>query len=195
MDGNDEHALGTLLRRWRERALLTQEQLAEKAGLNVRTIRRLERGDPHRPRTASLRLLSEALDLNTAEHTLLTATHTVQSPAAARERPPFGTPDFYSAPGACGPRPPTIPPCATPPHTTPPHTTPPHADPPHAGPPHAGPPHADPPPATLFLAALPLAVRDAAARLRSAWDAGHVRDGGHRRCPGPFNRSPGNAAP
>ncbi|MGA4987373.1 helix-turn-helix domain-containing protein [Nonomuraea bangladeshensis] len=180
MDGNDEHTLGTLLRRWRERALLTQEQLAEKAGLSVRTIRRLERGDPHRPRTASLRLLSEALDLNTAEHTLFTATHTVQSPAAARERPPFGPPDFYSAPGACGPRPPTIPPFATPPHTTPPH---------------AGPPHAGPPPATLSLAALSLAVRDAAARLRSAWDADHVRDGGHRRCPGPFNRSPGNAAP
>ncbi|MGW2148304.1 helix-turn-helix domain-containing protein [Nonomuraea bangladeshensis] len=175
MNGNDEHTLGTLLRRWRERALLTQEQLAEKAGLNVRTIRRLERGDPHRPRTASLRLLSEALDLNTAEHTLLTATHTVQSPTAARERPPFGPPDFYSTPGACGPRPPTTPPFATQPHTTPPH--------------------AGPPPATLSLAALPLAVRDAAARLRSFWDAGHVRNGGHRRCPGPFNRSPGNAAP
>ncbi|MEV4287952.1 helix-turn-helix transcriptional regulator [Nonomuraea bangladeshensis] len=190
MGGNDEHTLGTLLRRWRERALLTQEQLAEKAGLSVRTIRRLERGDPHRPRTASLRLLSEALDLNTAEHTLLTATHTVQSPTAARERPPFGPPDFYSPPGACGPRPPTIPPFATPPHATPPHATP-----PHAGPPHAGPPPATLSLATLPLAALPLAVRDAAARLRSVWDAGHVRDGGHRRCPGPFSRSPGNAAP
>ncbi|MEZ7124153.1 helix-turn-helix domain-containing protein [Nonomuraea sp. AD125B] len=183
MDGNDEHTLGTLLRRWRERALLTQEQLAEKAGLSVRTIRRLERGDPHRPRTASLRLLSEALDLNTAEHTLLTATPTVRSPSAARERPPSGppdtpsTPDFYSAPGACGPRPPTTPP-------------------PHATPPHATPPDAGPPPATLSLAALPLTVRDAAARLRSAWDAGHVRRGGDGRCSGPFSRPPWwNAAP
>ncbi|MEU6724980.1 helix-turn-helix transcriptional regulator [Nonomuraea wenchangensis] len=121
MNGSDEHALGTLVRHWRERALLTQEQLAEKAGLSARTIRRLELGDPHRPRTASLRLLSEALGLNAAERALLTAT---------RPLPP-----------------------------------------------------------------LPLAVRDAAARLRSAWDVGHERGRGDGRCPGPFGRSPENAAP
>ncbi|WP_425569309.1 helix-turn-helix transcriptional regulator [Nonomuraea salmonea] len=40
----DGHAAGALLRGWRKRALLTQEQLAEKAGLNVRTVRRLESG-------------------------------------------------------------------------------------------------------------------------------------------------------
>ena len=59
--------LGTLVRDWRERALLTQEQLAERAGLNVRTIRRLENGGLRRPRSASVRLLVDALDLDQAE--------------------------------------------------------------------------------------------------------------------------------
>jgi len=35
-------ALAALTRAWRERALLTQEQLAERTGLGVRTIRRLD---------------------------------------------------------------------------------------------------------------------------------------------------------
>jgi hypothetical protein len=54
--------LGTLLLAWRERALLTQGQLADRTGLHVRTIRRLERGAgsgrpkrplPHTSHTAS----------------------------------------------------------------------------------------------------------------------------------------------
>ncbi|MEU4514444.1 helix-turn-helix transcriptional regulator [Nonomuraea wenchangensis] len=180
MNGSDEHAPGTLLRRWRERALLTQEQLAEKAGLSVRTIRRLELGDPHRPRTASLRLLSEALGLNAAERALLTAAHTVRSPSPAPRHPPAATPD------PCNHRPPTAPP----------HTAPPLAGLPLAVLPFPRPPFFPGPPlAALPLAALPLAVRGAAARLRSAWSADHVRSGGHGRCPGPFGRSPGNSAP
>jgi DNA-binding XRE family transcriptional regulator len=58
----DDPRLGTLLREWRQRALLTQEQLAERTGLNVRTVRGLESGSPRRPRTASVRLLAEALE-------------------------------------------------------------------------------------------------------------------------------------
>jgi transcriptional regulator with XRE-family HTH domain len=41
--------LAALVRGWRERALLTQEQLALRAGLGVRTIRRLESGSSTRP--------------------------------------------------------------------------------------------------------------------------------------------------
>ena len=37
-------AFGALLRTWRKRARLTQEQLADRAGLNVRTVRRWEGG-------------------------------------------------------------------------------------------------------------------------------------------------------
>ena len=44
-------SLAALVRTWRERALLTQEQLAVKTGLGVRTIRRLEGDGLRRPRT------------------------------------------------------------------------------------------------------------------------------------------------
>ncbi|MEV4178200.1 BTAD domain-containing putative transcriptional regulator [Nonomuraea sp. NPDC049709] len=60
-------ALGTLLRTWREGALLTQEELAAKAGLNVRTLRRLEAGDLRRPRSTSVRKLAEALGQDAME--------------------------------------------------------------------------------------------------------------------------------
>ncbi|WP_084964882.1 ATP-binding protein [Thermoactinospora rubra] len=65
--------LGTLLRAWRERALLTQEQLARKTGLNVRTIRRLESDALRRPRSASVQLLAEALGLEGAERAAMVA--------------------------------------------------------------------------------------------------------------------------
>ncbi|MCK2221969.1 NB-ARC domain-containing protein [Actinomadura sp. ATCC 31491] len=64
---------GRLLRGWRKRALLTQEQLAERAGLNVRTVRRLENGGPLQPRTSSILLLAQALDLDGEERALLAA--------------------------------------------------------------------------------------------------------------------------
>jgi tetratricopeptide (TPR) repeat protein/transcriptional regulator with XRE-family HTH domain len=63
-----------LLRDWRERALLTQEQLAERAGLSARTIRRLESGvATRRPYPSSLRMLAAALDLSEAEQAALAA--------------------------------------------------------------------------------------------------------------------------
>ncbi|MGN9843663.1 ATP-binding protein [Nonomuraea sp. H19] len=77
-----EPPLGALLRGWRERALLTQEQLAEKAGLNVRTVRRLETGALWQPRTKSILLLAKALELDTEERaTLATATRGLPAPA------------------------------------------------------------------------------------------------------------------
>jgi tetratricopeptide (TPR) repeat protein/transcriptional regulator with XRE-family HTH domain len=58
----DAAGFGDLLRCLRERALLTQEELAERSGLSVRTIRRLERGRTHgRPQSGSVRRLVEAL--------------------------------------------------------------------------------------------------------------------------------------
>jgi tetratricopeptide (TPR) repeat protein/transcriptional regulator with XRE-family HTH domain len=66
--------LSALLRVWRERALLTQKQLAARAGLNERTVRRLETGELRRPRSSSLRLLAEALNLDAEESSLLTST-------------------------------------------------------------------------------------------------------------------------
>jgi DNA-binding XRE family transcriptional regulator len=56
-------SFGGLLRAYRERALLSQEQLAERAGLSARTIRELEAGRVRRPRGTSVRLLAQALGL------------------------------------------------------------------------------------------------------------------------------------
>jgi len=46
---------------WRQRRLLTQEQLAKKAGVGVNTIIRIEGGQW--PRISTLRKLAQALDV------------------------------------------------------------------------------------------------------------------------------------
>jgi len=87
--------LGRLLREWRERTLLTQEQLAERAGLSVRSIRRYERGGPAgRPQSASIRLLADALDLSPAERALLVETTRESVPARLRQLP--GPPPLFT---------------------------------------------------------------------------------------------------
>ncbi|MGP4101644.1 ATP-binding protein [Nonomuraea sp. KM90] len=83
--------MGALLRGWRERALLTQEQLAERSGLTARTVRRLESGELRRPRSTSLRLLGTALALDAAEMSLLSEATTgvpqIPGPSPARTTP------------------------------------------------------------------------------------------------------------
>jgi tetratricopeptide (TPR) repeat protein/transcriptional regulator with XRE-family HTH domain len=64
---------GAVLRRQRHAAGLTQEQLAERAGLSPRAITALERGVSRAPRAETLRLLAEALNLSAAERTAFTA--------------------------------------------------------------------------------------------------------------------------
>lgn len=58
-----EDGFGPRLRALRNRAGLAQEELAERSGLSVRTIRDLERGRVARPRRETVRLLATALDL------------------------------------------------------------------------------------------------------------------------------------
>src|SRR5439155_3025516 len=55
---------GELLRRYRMAADLTQEQLAERAGLSVRGLRDVERGLHASPHTDTVSRLAEALGLN-----------------------------------------------------------------------------------------------------------------------------------
>jgi predicted ATPase/DNA-binding XRE family transcriptional regulator len=62
---------GSLLKQHRRTAWLTQEELAEKSGLSVRTVRGLERGEGHRPRPDTVGLLARALGLSEEEHDLL----------------------------------------------------------------------------------------------------------------------------
>jgi tetratricopeptide (TPR) repeat protein/transcriptional regulator with XRE-family HTH domain len=66
-------SLAGLLRMWRERALLSQEQLAARSGLAVRTIRRLESDCIRRPHGESVRVLADALELSASERARLAA--------------------------------------------------------------------------------------------------------------------------
>src|SRR5580693_4028021 len=61
--GTDGKIAGALLRQARQAAGLTQEELADKTGLSVRTLGDLERGRTARPHRKSLELLAEALGL------------------------------------------------------------------------------------------------------------------------------------
>ncbi|MDP9358350.1 MAG: helix-turn-helix domain-containing protein [Chloroflexota bacterium] len=54
------------LREWRERRLLTQRELAEKVGMSVGQINRIERGI-HEPRFSTIRKLAEALEVEPDE--------------------------------------------------------------------------------------------------------------------------------
>ncbi len=66
-DADARTRFGGLLRRWRLAAGLTQEELADRSGLSVRTIRDLERGTTGRPFRNSVGRLAEALGLAGAE--------------------------------------------------------------------------------------------------------------------------------
>jgi tetratricopeptide (TPR) repeat protein len=76
------------------RALLTQEQLAERAGLSVRTVRGLESGAARQPRTASVRQLGDALGLTASELQRLAdaARNTTASPAPTVSSEPAAPP-------------------------------------------------------------------------------------------------------
>jgi transcriptional regulator with XRE-family HTH domain/tetratricopeptide (TPR) repeat protein len=82
-------SFGTLLRRYRQAAGLTQEELAERAGLSRDAIETLERGIRRTPRKATLALLAEALALTAPERALLEAavrrSGRAVSPPPARE--------------------------------------------------------------------------------------------------------------
>jgi transcriptional regulator with XRE-family HTH domain len=62
-----------LLRQLRHKTQLTQENLAERAGLSVRTIRRLETGQSANPQLDTVRLLADALELKPDERAHLLA--------------------------------------------------------------------------------------------------------------------------
>lgn len=65
--------LGTLLRRLRTQAGLTQEQTAERSGVSVRTIRRLETGKTADHRLGTVNLLADALELGYEDRQRLAA--------------------------------------------------------------------------------------------------------------------------
>ena len=58
--------IGVQVKRERERALLTQQELADRAGIGKNTVNRIERneGEPH---MSTLRKLAKALDVDPTE--------------------------------------------------------------------------------------------------------------------------------
>jgi transcriptional regulator with XRE-family HTH domain len=62
---------GKIVRTYRERLGMTQEQLAGKAGVGVRTIRAIESGTISRSRPTTVSLLADALGMDTAERGVL----------------------------------------------------------------------------------------------------------------------------
>jgi transcriptional regulator with XRE-family HTH domain len=84
-DHQDEGAVvasqfGLLLRQWRQRAGLSQEALAQRAAVGIRTVRGLETGERTDPRMGTVRALADALELTGAERTELFS-------AAGRDEP------------------------------------------------------------------------------------------------------------
>ena len=78
-DASPQGAFGAVLRMFRGAANLTQEELAERAGLSVEAIGALERGDRRSPRPSTLDSLDAALRLRGDQREILIA--------AARGRP------------------------------------------------------------------------------------------------------------
>ncbi|MDQ4128058.1 MAG: helix-turn-helix domain-containing protein [Actinomycetota bacterium] len=67
----EEAPFGAQLRDLRETAGLTQEELAERAGLTAKTISLLERGERKRPHPHTVRTLADALGLSKGERAVL----------------------------------------------------------------------------------------------------------------------------
>ena len=82
--------IGRLLRQQRTAAALSQEELAERAGLSARAVSDLERGVHQVPRLETVRLLADALGLDAAERAELLAAarpEPVATPAGSMGRP------------------------------------------------------------------------------------------------------------
>jgi predicted ATPase/DNA-binding XRE family transcriptional regulator len=85
--------LGDFLRQHRLAAGLTQSQLAELAGVSVRSIGNIESNSPHLPRPDTLRLIAQALQLADAEvRTWLAALPDPAAPSVAQSGRGDGTP-------------------------------------------------------------------------------------------------------
>src|ERR671938_2202763 len=80
-----DESFGERLRRYREGASLSQEELAERAGLTAMAISALERGERRRPYPNTVRALADALGLEDWEKAEFVAAvpHRSDAPASA----------------------------------------------------------------------------------------------------------------
>src|SRR5215213_8764131 len=81
---------GVLLRRYRTAAGLTQEELAERAGLSLRGISDLERGARRTPHLVTVGMLADALNLGPADRQELLAAARAGTVAVAYPAAPMG---------------------------------------------------------------------------------------------------------
>jgi tetratricopeptide (TPR) repeat protein/transcriptional regulator with XRE-family HTH domain len=81
----ERESFAALLRRYRAVANLTQEQLAGRAGLSVQAISMLERGVRRAPRSSTVELLAEALELRAPQRAMLVAAARQGTAAPARD--------------------------------------------------------------------------------------------------------------
>lgn len=87
MATRERSAFGSLLRSYRVEAGLSQERLAEHAGLSERGISNLERGERKSPRLETVRMLADALDLSAEDRIpLFRAARPMDNGAQARAR-------------------------------------------------------------------------------------------------------------
>lgn len=89
----DSPSFGALLRVFRQREGMTQEDLVERAGLSVRAVSDLERGIKHWPQRQTVELLEDALRLAPPERTELEG-----SIRRRRHVPPVGSSPFAPIP-------------------------------------------------------------------------------------------------
>ena len=102
MAAGDDAAFGMLLRRYRLAAGLSQEALAERAGISTDAVSALERGRRKAPRLETVGLLAGALDLDHSHRAALLATVTgARGPDTATMAPPAPLP----SPGVLSPLP------------------------------------------------------------------------------------------
>ena len=94
--GTEAVPFGTRLRRLRESAGLTQEELAAEAGLTARGISDLERGVRKRPYPHTVRSIAGALNLSEDDRATLLASvprrSSIAAPATASETEPLPAP-------------------------------------------------------------------------------------------------------
>src|SRR5215213_5598145 len=92
MVARNPSSFGNLMRRHRTAAALSQEELAERAGVSVRALSDLERGIHRAPRLETVRMLAEALGLGEDDRADLLAVarpdaETTPSPVPSRLTP------------------------------------------------------------------------------------------------------------
>jgi tetratricopeptide (TPR) repeat protein/DNA-binding XRE family transcriptional regulator len=95
--------VGVLLRRLRKAANLSQEELAERAGISTQAVSAIERGERRRPYPRTLRALMDALEASAQDRAALVATAAAHG-APADDSPLAGTamPRVAQLPGDVG---------------------------------------------------------------------------------------------